>query len=55
MYDLNAVQCLLCFDVIESEYTHDFKWCKCGNVAVDGGHYYLKRCYNVPEYVELSC
>ncbi len=54
-YELNAVQCLLCFDVIESEHIHDFKWCQCGNVAVDGGPFYLKRSFVVPEYVELSC
>lgn len=30
-------------DVIESETRHDFKWCKCKSVAVDGGHDYLKR------------
>ena len=40
----NAIQCNVCGDIIESEYTHDFKWCSCGNCAVDGGHSYLKRC-----------
>ena len=41
----NAVRCKLCGDVIESTYRHDFKWCKCGNCAVDGGKSYLKRCF----------
>lgn len=40
----NVIQCNVCGDIIESEYTHDFKWCSCGNCAVDGGHSYLKRC-----------
>ena len=41
----NAILCNLCGDVIESTYRHDFKWCKCGNCAVDGGKSYLKRCF----------
>lgn len=39
----NKVRCNKCGDVIESETRHDFKWCKCKSVAVDGGHDYLKR------------
>lgn len=42
----NSVKCLLCFDEIESVYRHDFKCCKCGNIAVDGGRDYLKRSGN---------
>ena len=41
----NAVKCNNCGDIIESTHRHDFKWCSCGLVAVDGGHDYLKRCY----------
>jgi hypothetical protein len=51
---LNAVRCLKCKDVIVSEYRHDFKWCSCGNVAVDGGHSYTKRCFKTDEWEELS-
>lgn len=50
----NKVKCLKCGDIIESLHTHDFKWCSCKNVAVDGGKSYLKRCYATREYVELS-
>ena len=50
----NKVRCLVCGEVIESNSVHDFKWCKCGNVAVDGGHDYLKRCYKTNNYEELS-
>ena len=39
----NKIRCKKCGDVIESEYTHDFKMCKCGAVGVDGGHDYLRR------------
>lgn len=40
---VNKVRCNKCGDVIESETRHDFKWCKCKSVAVDGRHDYLKR------------
>ena len=33
----NKIRCRKCGDVIESKYTHDFRFCKCGAVAVDGG------------------
>lgn len=55
----NAVKCNNCGDVIESTHVHDFKWCSCGCVAVDGGHDYLKRCRksgrdDYKGYTELS-
>ena len=39
----NSAQCLKCLDTIESKHVHDFRWCKCGSIAVDGGKAYLKR------------
>lgn len=50
----NKVRCLVCGEVIESTSVHSFKRCKCGNVAVDGGHDYLKRSYKTNNYEELS-
>ena len=52
----NAIKCNHCGDVIESEYTHDYKTCSCGRVAVDGGHDYLRRAYSTgrDDYTELS-
>ena len=41
----NAIRCVHCGDVIESTHVHDFRWCSCGAVAVDGGHEYLRRCF----------
>ncbi len=40
----NKIKCNKCGDVIESIHRHDFKFCKCGAVAVDGGHDYLRIC-----------
>lgn len=39
----NAIRCKHCGDVIESEHVHDFKWCLCQSVFVDGGREYLRR------------
>lgn len=52
----NAIKCSHCGDVIESKYTHDFKWCKCKTVAVDGGLSYARRCFkNSPsDFTDLS-
>lgn len=39
----NAARCRKCGDVIESKHRHDFVYCKCGAIAVDGGKDYLRR------------
>ncbi len=39
----NAAKCHECGEEIESKHRHDFRWCSCKNLAVDGGQYYLKR------------
>lgn len=41
---VNRIKCIKCGDVIGSNSVHNFKFCKCGAVAVDGGHNYLRRC-----------
>jgi len=38
----NRARCTKCNDVIESEYTHDFVWCKCKTIFIDGGKSYWK-------------
>ena len=52
----NAIKCNYCGDIIESLHRHDFKWCGCEKVAVDGGKDYLKRTFtNSPnDFEELS-
>lgn len=56
MIKVNKIQCKNCGDIIESINRHDFKYCKCGRVAVDGGHDYLRRCFknSTDDYIELS-
>ena len=51
----NAVKCNRCGDIIESTHRHDFKWCSCRTVAVDGGLEYIKRCFKSEgDYTDLS-
>ena len=38
----NAARCLKCHMVIESKSRHDFQYCKCQNIFVDGGLDYLR-------------
>ena len=52
----NAIRCIWCGDVIESEYRHDFRWCSCQSVFVDGGKDYLRRGFrdSTGDYEDLS-
>jgi hypothetical protein len=52
----NKAQCLQCEDIIESKHRHDFVTCKCGNLSVDGGSWYLSRTYRhgFESFKELS-
>lgn len=52
---VNKIQCAKCKDIIVSEYGHDFKYCSCGEVAVDGGKNYLRRLFKHRDsLIELS-
>ena len=52
----NRAQCRKCGDIIESLHGHDFKWCSCGSIAVDGGLNYLRRAAkaSLEDIIELS-
>ena len=51
---VNRIRCKKCGDVIESTHRHDFKYCSCKSVAVDGGKDYLRRLGNRGDWEELS-
>lgn len=36
------VKCLHCGDVIQSKFRHDFVWCSCKSIAIDGGDAYTR-------------
>jgi len=48
----NQIRCQLCGDEPYSAHRHDYKECKCGAVAVDGGMSYLRR--SGTEYDDMS-
>lgn len=53
----NKIQCKHCGKIIESKSVHNFVTFKCGACSVDGGHYYLRRCYKKSkeeDFIELS-
>ena len=50
----NAAKCKRCGDIIESKSTHDFVWCSCKSLAVDGGYEYLRRVGHVEDSIDLS-
>lgn len=50
----NSAKCLICGSEIESRSVHDFKWCECRSIAVDGGHDYLKRAGQISLCQETS-
>jgi hypothetical protein len=51
---INRIKCLVCGDIITSVHRHDYNFCKCGAVAVDGGKDYLKRTFNGEERDRLG-
>lgn len=50
----NCIRCKFCGDIIESRYTHEYKQCSCGRVAVDGGLEYIRRTGEPEDFEELS-
>lgn len=50
----NQVECIKCGDKPYSANRHDFKYCKCGSIAVDGGMDYLRRAGSIDLFNEMS-
>ncbi len=50
----NELKCGQCGDTIFSAHRHDFKYCKCGAVAVDGGMEYVRRVGDFVNAIERS-
>lgn len=48
------VRCTKCGDILQSMNRHDFKWCKCKTIAVDGGGEYLKLTGNPGDWEVLK-
>ncbi len=50
----NMAKCKKCETTVESKFMHDFKWCPCRTIAVDGGHSYIRRIGDLENIEELS-
>jgi len=50
----NRAKCAVCGYVIESHFRHDFVYCKCRSIFVDGGKDYLRRGGDLDNIIELS-
>jgi hypothetical protein len=50
----NRARCKQCDDIIESKHKHDFKWCRCASIYIDGGLDYLRRGGIVERIEEMS-
>ncbi len=50
----NKAQCRKCGDIVESKHVHDFVYCSCRTIAVDGGLEYLRRLGDLDNIIELS-
>lgn len=49
----NMCKCLLCGDIIESKFGHDYVVCSCGKCACDGGLNYIRRTGDTKNIQEL--
>jgi hypothetical protein len=50
----NQLKCLKCGDTPYSAHVHDFRHCKCGAMAVDGGMEYIRRLGDPDNIEEMS-
>lgn len=50
---INAAVCKKCKDYIRSKHKHDFKWCSCKAIAVDGGSWYARRLGNPENIIDI--
>ena len=51
---INACQCDLCHYICRSRNRHDMVSCRCGNISVDGGSWYLTRVGSGFGYRDIS-
>jgi DNA-directed RNA polymerase subunit RPC12/RpoP len=50
----NKAKCLKCGETVESKSRHDFVYCSCGSIFVDGGKEYLRRGGDLDNIEEMS-
>ena len=50
----NIAKCAKCGDIIESMHVHDFVYCSCKAIFVDGGREYIRRGGNEEDFIEVD-
>jgi len=50
---INGAVCVNCGDFIRSKNRHDFKYCSCESIAVDGGSWYPRRLGDEYDYIDV--
>ena len=52
---ITALKCLVCGSIVYSRARHDFHWCPCKSVAIDGGQVdYIKVNGNFEDYEMIT-
>ncbi len=54
MIVVNQARCKKCGDEPFSAHRHDYRSCKCGAIAVDGGQEYFRRAGDPHDMVDMS-
>lgn len=54
MTRVQAIKCKKCQTVIFSRAVHDFHYCPCKTVAIDGGFDYTRILGNAEDFIEMS-
>ena len=52
--EVNALECGLCHCTIYSRARHDYRFCHCGEIGIDGGFDYLKGSYKTTPGTSLT-
>lgn len=50
---MNRIKCKKCEDIIISNNRHDFKYCKCKSIFVDGGSWYGRAGGNLEDIEDM--
>lgn len=50
----NRISCAKCGEIIESTFRHDFKYCSCGAICVDGGTSYCRYGGNLEDIIIIE-
>ena len=48
----NSIRCKKCNSILESKSTHDFNWCDCKSIFIDGGFDYCRYGGKGLDYIE---